>query len=993
MKLKEFKHRGQVLVFYALMIPVFILCGGVALDLGWYYLNVSRLQNAADAAVLAGASALVKANNAFDDYYVVQLASNALPADFDDYENVFKKNELYDNSNRNLVNYWKMDDETITSTLNEGRYRVEEYMRKNLADTSAVAEESDEWETVSATDGWSVSKKDGDKVVSGTIELKYKIVDAKNDVYGPLYYTVNITEKIKHFFMPGWFEDMDAPVRAVALLQPHDKHLINGMEELERTKVIDNWMYTKTYKDNETGLFTSGGRWNHYKADESNNKVKYSSGDANRTESVFLKTGLGKGSSGILKNEANNNHWYSQDEVDSINIDMRGEVQNNFSTDWDIGIDDVTKYNYSSDFTNGWSAKDGADKRILFKVEFDDKWEKRSSFADNDYDVLWARIESDPIIIQKGNSVYNSVRQITLNFNETNIDENDPYKYRPYCIFYTGPENIDYAKDSNGVLIRHSQPVVINLNEDINAILYFPESPVIINGNKNQLNGFVIAKCYLSSVTSDDMTGNTTFKLYDGFNEMKDFTGNFTEGTDSNGNTVYFKPNELPDLDKLNQDYPEENFTITEDNGKVVVRENSQANHYILLNYTKADHDKYTVIDDNGKLNENKTFAAYINYTYKEKYKAVSGLSDDKITAVTFPEDENTKNYNETTAIYWVENTSLSSTKTNSNYVKVLVNGSTMYVDKAQLPYVKVRTDKEYFYVCVSDLKLPASSDNVKGVRMIDNSYTDEQMNSSYKKVGNVTSTDADIYINDTSINIYGDSWKIPKSIYDNRNEWKKDKVEFAADNSYFMLKSELDSSKVATYRKITYSDSDGEKVKYAKVGEKLYYTKTYNNTKNPANYIIVDENGNMLTKPITPPEVLVAEDVAANNLLSSRLKSEGSTTPLGKYWYDYTRDPKPEELPGDKFENIIDGKYRGEDVKHRNRDYRIPALERVYHKSIFNLSDDSMYNYFQIEELWRVNYTYLNVDVVNHKVNRKNSDYWKVDDMFFTQDRALWID
>ncbi|MBQ3336340.1 MAG: pilus assembly protein, partial [Selenomonadaceae bacterium] len=55
MMFKRIKQRGQVLVFYALLIPFLFLCIGVGLDLGWYYLNVSRLQNAADAAALAGA--------------------------------------------------------------------------------------------------------------------------------------------------------------------------------------------------------------------------------------------------------------------------------------------------------------------------------------------------------------------------------------------------------------------------------------------------------------------------------------------------------------------------------------------------------------------------------------------------------------------------------------------------------------------------------------------------------------------------------------------------------------------------------------------------------------------------------------------------------------------------------------------------------------------------------------------------------------------------
>ena len=58
--IKFLKRRGQVLVFYALLIPLLFLFAGVGMDLGWYYLNVSRLQNAADAAVLAGAYKLVE---------------------------------------------------------------------------------------------------------------------------------------------------------------------------------------------------------------------------------------------------------------------------------------------------------------------------------------------------------------------------------------------------------------------------------------------------------------------------------------------------------------------------------------------------------------------------------------------------------------------------------------------------------------------------------------------------------------------------------------------------------------------------------------------------------------------------------------------------------------------------------------------------------------------------------------------------------------------
>lgn len=69
-----------------------------------------------------------------------------------------------------------------------------------------------------------------------------------------------------------------------------------------------------------------------------------------------------------------------------------------------------------------------------------------------------------------------------------------------------------------------------------------------------------------------------------------------------------------------------------------------------------------------------------------------------------------------------------------------------------------------------------------------------------------------------------------------------------------------------------------------------------------------------------------------------------------------------------------------------------------------FNLSDSdsgdsskSYYSYFDIEELRRVNYTYLNVDEINHTVDRKTpeetGDTWQVEDMFFTTTRSGWID
>lgn len=52
---KSKAQKGAFLVLIAVLVPVFLLLGSLALDLGVTWIHHSRLQNAADAAVLAGA--------------------------------------------------------------------------------------------------------------------------------------------------------------------------------------------------------------------------------------------------------------------------------------------------------------------------------------------------------------------------------------------------------------------------------------------------------------------------------------------------------------------------------------------------------------------------------------------------------------------------------------------------------------------------------------------------------------------------------------------------------------------------------------------------------------------------------------------------------------------------------------------------------------------------------------------------------------------------
>ena len=57
-KSEKRRERGSVLAMSALGMLAFLLATGLAVDIGHFYLVKSELQNAADAAALAGASAL-----------------------------------------------------------------------------------------------------------------------------------------------------------------------------------------------------------------------------------------------------------------------------------------------------------------------------------------------------------------------------------------------------------------------------------------------------------------------------------------------------------------------------------------------------------------------------------------------------------------------------------------------------------------------------------------------------------------------------------------------------------------------------------------------------------------------------------------------------------------------------------------------------------------------------------------------------------------------
>lgn len=79
---KSKAQKGAFLVFTALMIPIIFLCAGFAVDLGNAWAYKSKLQNAADAAALAGAAHFANGDSYDEHPNADSYANQFLKANF-----------------------------------------------------------------------------------------------------------------------------------------------------------------------------------------------------------------------------------------------------------------------------------------------------------------------------------------------------------------------------------------------------------------------------------------------------------------------------------------------------------------------------------------------------------------------------------------------------------------------------------------------------------------------------------------------------------------------------------------------------------------------------------------------------------------------------------------------------------------------------------------------------------------------------------------------
>ena len=317
------------------------------------------------------------------------------------------------------------------------------------------------------------------------------------------------------------------------------ENVISGNWEVENAKLNKKW---KTPTENLDNIFVKNAAENFYDNNKvwlnynnSNDTNYYKVGDYYHYTTVDVKPSNGrfKTESGTSTNTTPDSltFGFRQDIIRILpgaleiksdgrvgKIDGKNITETPFEKDWDIRYN--TPYNRKLEikyingkyinsngrtfggYGNGTWWDKSCDLRVhaIFNISnFEVRKDKITK--DNPFDILWVRIESEAFlplqmlgVTNKNNhSQYKSVRQIILNINEDNAekDSDGKFKYRPFVMFYDGPEKFDMSSN-----VRKSRPIILNLNKDFRGILFAPNSPVIINDNGHKFFGFIVAKEY-----------------------------------------------------------------------------------------------------------------------------------------------------------------------------------------------------------------------------------------------------------------------------------------------------------------------------------------------------------------------------------------------------------------------------------------------------------------------------------------------------------------
>lgn len=475
-------EKGTVLVFVALMLPFLILFSGAAIDVGRAYLHKSSMQNAADAAALAGAETLTG-----------------------------EKARLITVSNVPVIGQ---------SVLSESSTKADAGADRFLAmDTGG------KWQTSGSNIATELRKE---------INLKRNSPILKNRAVN-YYYRVELSDAIDFqfasMFLPQALLPSDWKVKVEAWAMAHNNPLA-GIDLMTQLHEVEDAYLFSTFQDLQA--YYKGKSYSYVKEISFTNKGPAYKGDGTKSE-IFDMDGTASINNNMRSLLINFKPDFtsSQQLTDNWDLDTIAAMK----------PDEARQYIYSLNMQlTNWRILDSAGnelevseggyslwgkfydklknlfgeviaKQLLYApiasiINVVQPYEVRDvehlSADDISYDVytdepnkldpLFVRIESEEYNTPGGKGwVTNTTRDISINIKADNTVKNqfnDKYLYRPILFFYDGPVGENNERGTE----RKSRMVTFNLEEDFRGILYAPNSPVYVKGNGHKFYGMIIAQ-------------------------------------------------------------------------------------------------------------------------------------------------------------------------------------------------------------------------------------------------------------------------------------------------------------------------------------------------------------------------------------------------------------------------------------------------------------------------------------------------------------------
>ena len=540
-------QKGSSLAMLALGMSALMFTGGVVVDLGSYYSQISSLQNAADSAALAGSSVYVKKGN-----------TRLIPISNDiDKDGNFTYNIDGQDFTFKLTDTEKEDADKL----------AEHYVSQNNASTAQGDMETRLWEdraTSTLANGSTVSR------VSA---YAYR-VDLKKPV--ELYFS-------RLFGLDGY--DVNASAMAVFIIEPDEDNIKEFVEEVSANiyNTIPNY-YWQSINDANATITTYNVREGHEKDDFSTIQSKR----------YYDRIGTKKG--------------YGSENSTYFTSGHQAYISKEFVKVEPLEDKSFIAYAYTSKpISEKWCADpiEGTDKVGLTKMVYNvNRKMIMETLAGKEITGLFLdrmNIGSNATI--NGKTVYgNYIRALELNISGEEISkDNDTPLYmrfeteprndgtlvqpivinvngkqkKPVVIAYDGPDILRaqntvpwvdkktakayrYKSDATKANVTPtatstvtSAPYTVNLHEDFNGVIYAPFSKVTITGS-GKIIGFIMAKEIVDStnkpasrklLTVDDVV-LPTWGLLDGHNYLvQNVKGSYSVAYDEFYNFTKTAPN------------------------------------------------------------------------------------------------------------------------------------------------------------------------------------------------------------------------------------------------------------------------------------------------------------------------------------------------------------------------------------------------------------------------------------------------------------------